>query len=235
MGPKERGPESHDAGTGVASVGSGRKRRPAAAVEPLVFVALVLLYIWVVKGTHRDLIRIPYLVVVVLIPIGSNLLHRDRPARLGFRLDNLGRSAAEVGLATAVGAIVVLIVAAAAGGFEGWPGMWRGFLTYPFWGLAQQYAMQSFAYRRLREALARPGLAAAATAVLFGSAHWPNVALAGVTVLGGYVWCRLFERHPNLITLALSHGWLAVLVRAVWPAVWLHNLRIGPEFWTWTP
>ncbi len=71
--------------------------------------------------------------------------------------------------------------------------------------------------------------------MLFASLHYPNMALVLVTLVGGYAWCRLFERHPNLITLAVSHGWLAVLLRAFWPAEWLHNLRIGPGFWTWTP
>ena len=56
-----------------------------------------------------------------------------------------------------------------------------------------------------------------------------------MTLVGGYVWCRLFHRQPNLFTLAISHGWLAVLVRYSWPAEWLHNLRIGPGYWTWTP
>jgi len=49
------------------------------------------------------------------------------------------------------------------------------------------------------------------------------------------VWCLLFYRQPNLFILALSHGWLAVLVRYSWPAEWLRNLRIGPSYWTWTP
>ncbi len=95
--------------------------------------------------------------------------------------------------------------------------------------------MQSFTYRRLREATERPPIAAGLTALLFAALHYPNLPLLLLTLAGGYVWCRLFERHANLITLALSHGWLAVLLRATWPAEWLHNLRIGPSYWTWTP
>ncbi len=95
--------------------------------------------------------------------------------------------------------------------------------------------MQSFTYRRLRDANPRPSLAALHAAILFAALHYPNTPLVLVTLAGGYVWCRLFERHPNLITLAVSHGWLAVLLRAFWPADWLHNLRIGPTYWTWTP
>ncbi len=206
------------------------------ALQPVAFVALAILYIWVVRPTGNDWLKGPLLVVIVLIPFASNLIHRDTRREIGLRLDNLAPSAREVGLMTLIGAIAVISLGLGVGHD---PVFRRGFVTsiflYPFWGLAQQYAMQSFTYRRLREANPRPSLAAALAAILFAALHYPNTALLLVTLAGGYVWCRLFERHPNLITLAVSHGWLAVLLRAFWPADWLHNLRIGPGYWTWTP
>ncbi|MGD2153768.1 MAG: CPBP family glutamic-type intramembrane protease [Gemmatimonadales bacterium] len=205
--------------------------RPALA--PLLFVALVLFYIWVLQPTHNDWLRIPFLVVIASIPLASHFLHRDRLLDLGLRLDNLGGSARDVGIATLIGAGAILAVGLRTGGLHLGSPMLKPFLLYPFWGLVQQYAMQSFAYRRLRERIAQPGRAAAVTAALFASAHWPNWPLALMTLVGGYVWCRLFERQPNLITLALSHGWLAVLLRYSWPIDWLRNLRIGPSYWEW--
>ncbi|UCC74716.1 MAG: CPBP family intramembrane metalloprotease [Gemmatimonadota bacterium] len=204
-------------------------------LEPLLFVALALLYVWIVRPTRIDWLRIPFLAVIVVIPFASNFLHRDRARDLGLRLDNLRGSAREVGIATLIGAVLILAGGTLTGGPYFRSRMLESFLVYPLWGLAQQYAMQSFTYRRLREGIAQPGLAAAATALLFASVHWPNWPLALVTLVGGYVWCRLFERHPNLFTLALSHGWLAVLLRYSWPAEWLHNLRIGPGYWAWMP
>lgn len=212
---------------------SGRAKARSVG-EPLVFVGLGLVYVWVLQPTHNDWLRIPFMTLIVLIPFASAVSHRDRLRDLGLRLDNLGVSAREVGLATLVGAIAVLAIGWATGAGPTWHrGMLGPFLLYPFWGLAQQFAMQSFTYRRLREAVGRPAPTAAITAALFASLHWPNLALAALTLVGGYVWCRLFERHPNLITLALSHGWLAVLLRYWWPPEWLHNLRIGPSFWEW--
>jgi hypothetical protein len=209
---------------------------PRSAIEPLLFVVLGLVYSWVIRPTGNDWLKIPSLTLVVLIPFASNLLHKDRLRDLGVRLDNLAGSALEVGLATAMGAAAVLAIGALAGSAPAFPrGVLGAFLLYPAWGLVQQYAMQSFTYRRLREATASPGLSAAGAAFLFAILHWPNLALAAVTLVGGYVWCRLFERRPNLLTLAVSHGWLAVLLRYSWPAEWLHNLRIGPGYWTWTP
>ncbi len=214
----------------------GRTLRARPAVEPLIFVALALLYVWLVQPTHNDWLRIPYMAVVVLIPIGSAILHRDTLRELGLRLDNFWRSAREVGLLTLAAAILVIAIGVLAGGGSAIrPGMLTSFLIYPAWGLIQQYAMQSFAYRRLRAGVESPAPAAALTALLFASLHYPNLPLVISTLVGSYAWCRLFERNPNLLTLALSHGWLAVLVRAFWPAVWLHGLRIGPTYWTWTP
>lgn len=202
-------------------------------LDPLLFVSLAVVYSWVIRPTHNDWLRIPFLVVIVLIPFASNFLHRDRLRDLGLRFDNLRASAHEVGIATAIGAVAILAVGTLTGGPHFRDRMVQSFFVYPFWGLIQQYAMQSFTYRRLREGIAQPGLAAAAAAALFASVHWPNWPLALVTLVGGYVWCRLFERHPNLITLALSHGWLAVMLRYSWPIDWLRNLRIGPSYWEW--
>lgn len=207
-----------------------------SALEPVVFVALALVYVWVIQPTHNDRLRIPFLTIVVLIPFASAFAHKDRLRDLGLRLDNFWSSAREVGIATLVGAIVVVAVGMAAGAGPAFRrGILSSFLLYPLWGFAQQYAIQSFSFRRTLEGVGRPDLAAAITASLFAIVHWPNWPLALLTLVGGYVWCRLFDRNPNLFTLALSHGWMAVLLRYSWPAGWIHNLRIGASYWTWTP
>lgn len=212
------------------------KRGRRSALEPALFVALALLYVWIVQPTGNDWIRVPVMAIIVLIPFGSAYLHRDSLRELGIRIDNLRVSAVEVGAATAIGAVVILAIGVLAGHLpESRPGIIRAILLYPFWGLAQQYAMQSFTFRRMRESVGSPTLAATLSALLFAAVHWPNLPLALVTAVGGVAWCLLFHRAPSLFTLALSHGWLAVLVRAAWPAEWLHNLRIGPSYWSWTP
>jgi hypothetical protein len=211
-------------------------RKGLSAVEPLAFVGLAFLYIWIVQPTRVDWLRVPVMAVIVLIPFASAVLHGDRLRDLGLRIDNLGESVREVGLATVAGGVLIVAIGLSVGHApESRPGLVRALLLYPFWGLAQQYAMQSFTFRRLREATGNVPVAAGVAALLFGAAHYPNLALASVTAVGGFFWCLLFQRHPNLLTLAVSHGWLAVVLRASWPAEWLHNLRIGPSFWTWTP
>lgn len=206
------------------------------ALEPLAFVSLALLYSWLIRPTGNDLLKGPMLTVIVLIPFISIFLHRDELREMGLRGDNLIASARSVGLVTALGAVLVVGIGLLAGARPRLhTGLLDDFLLYPLWGIVQQFAMQAFTYRRLREGIGGVTAPAVFTALLFGAVHYPNLALALATVAGGYVWCRLFERNPNLFTLAVSHGWLAVLLRYSWPADWLHNLRIGPGYWTWTP
>ncbi len=210
--------------------------RVTSIIEPVLFVGLALIFIWIVRPTRNDWLKIPLLTIIVAIPFLSAYRHGDSLRELGVRVDNIVASARDVAWVTFVGAALLLAISFLVGSsLELSSRTLRSFLVYPFWGLVQQLAMQSFAYRRIREGLGRPIASAALTAALFASAHLPNWPLATVTLLGGYVWCRLFEKTPNLFALAISHGWLAVLLRYSWPAIWLHNLRIGPSYWTWTP
>ena len=229
------GSQEGPAGRQTGSPTTARSVRSVA--EPLVFVGLALAFLWVIRPTDNDWLKIPFLVIVVAIPFLSNYLHRDTLRELGLRFDNFWPSAREVGLFSLVAAAAVIAIGVLSGaGPSTRPGLWRSVLLYPGWGLIQQYAMQSFTYRRLREGTGhRPVVAAALTALLFASVHYPNTALALATLLGAFTWCLLFERRPNLFTLAISHGWLAMLLRISWPALWLHNLRIGPSYFTWTP
>jgi membrane protease YdiL (CAAX protease family) len=206
------------------------------ALEPLAFVALGVAYAWVIQPTGNSWIQVPFMTVIVLIPLASNFLHGDKLHDMGIRFDNLWSSTREVGVVTLLATGLVVVVGYVVGAGPAFPrGILGYMLFYPLWGLVQQYAMQSFAFRRTLESVERPWLSAAITALLFAVLHWPNWPLALLTGFGGFVWCLLFYRQPNLFILALSHGWLAVLIRYSWPAEWLRNLRIGPSYWTWMP
>ncbi len=207
-------------------------RRRLRVLEPLLFASLAMSYIWLIQPIRNDWLRVPFLIVVVLIPLLSNYLHQDRLADMGLRLDNLPASAREVGVFTLIASCSVVGLAFSAGESPELPfSSLVDFLIYPFWGLLQHYAMQSFVHRRFRESLGSPNAAIIASAVLFAIMHWPNKLLTIFTLLGGLAWCKLFSRHPNLLTLAISHGILAVLLYHLCPEDWVNNLRIGPRFY----
>ncbi len=175
-----------------------------------------------------------WLLPTIAIPFLSTAVHKDTPRAIGLRLDTLPRSAVEVGIATLVGFGLVLGLSAASGhGFRLSGRFFERAATYPFWGLVQEYALQAFVFRRLLESWGRPGWAALGASALFAALHLPNPVLSIATLGGGYVWCRLYHRHPNLLTLAVSHGWLAVLIQTALPGAWHHGLRVGMGFYNW--
>ena len=214
--------------------------RPAGAVRVLLlvevfgYVAVAIAFIWLALPA-RGAVRwyhVAFFIFAGCFPICMNLLHGDRPRDSGLCVDNLRGSIGEVALATAAMGCLVAGVGLAAGGFH-WVS-WKRFgdmmLGYPAWGIAQQYVIQAFILRRLRQAGLVGPLAVVATAVLFGLAHAPNWALAGSVAGAAVVWCTLFLRRANLITLGVSHGVLAVLLYHAWPEEWLHRLTIGWTF-----
>jgi membrane protease YdiL (CAAX protease family) len=201
-------------------------------LEPLIFVALALAYEWVVYPVASALVKVVFLTVVALIPLASNVLHRDRPHALGFRFDNFLRSARMVGPATLVALAIILSLSYASGhGVTVGVRLGQQLWYYPLWGLAQQWVLQGFVHRRLRESWRHRRLAAVGSSVLFSSLHFPNPALMVFTLIGGYAWCRYYQKEQNLFTLALSHGWLGAIALVSLPRAWMHGLRVGPEFW----
>ena len=69
-------------------------------MQPILFTLLVLLYMWFVAPSLGIASQVLCTALLALIPIGSNLLHRDGRRAIGLRVDNLRRSALEVGAAS---------------------------------------------------------------------------------------------------------------------------------------
>jgi membrane protease YdiL (CAAX protease family) len=85
----------------------------------------------------------------------------------------------------------------------------------------------------MREALPGSQQASIAAALLFSLVHLPNPLLLITTAVAGYLWCRAFERAPNLFVLAISHAWLVTLLMTSVPKEVHRFLRIGPRYLTW--
>lgn len=178
----------------------------------------------------RDVRWVHYVLALgigAVAPVLANLLHGDRPPDSGLRFDNLRASAKDVVPVTLAMAAGIIAVGLWRNEFH-WLS-WRRFAeiagTYLVWGFVQQYVLQAFALRRLRQAGLPATTAAIAAATLFGLVHSPNWPLVAVTILGGIVWCWLFLRRPNLITLGLAHATLAVLIYHAWSS--LERMTIG--------
>lgn len=200
-------------------------------LEVVLFASLLLTYIWVWQGTFPHSRAVVIGVGLAFAVVSNFVIHRDRPSALGLRLDNLALSLREVGPATVV--LAGLVVA------SGWilgtlrpmePETVSELPGLLLWGLLQQYALQAFVLTRLRRAFLRPVQPAAAAAGLFALHHLPNPILTAATLAAGFVWCLLFQRHPSLITLVLSHVALSLALSHSVPAEWAGGMRVGPGY-----
>lgn len=209
------------------------QRRIILCMAPALYFSALAAFIWLalpIKGYLPG--KIAFYIFAAAFPIVVNLLAGDTPADSGLRLDNLRPAAMQAAAATAIMAAIVVGVGIAAAGFHASkPARLPMMLcTYAAWGIAQQYLLQAFMLRRLVQAGVSGRAGAVVAAAAFAAVHSPNWVLVGATFIAGVVWCRIFIRRPNIITLGVSHGILAVLLYHALPKAWLHGLTIGPDF-----
>jgi membrane protease YdiL (CAAX protease family) len=97
------------------------------------------------------------------------------------------------------------------------------------WGAAQQWVLQTVVLREAQRATTRrAGIVVAA--LLFGAVHLPNPFLTLVTIAAALVWCSLYDRWPNILPLALSHGLgTLALLYAFSPEI-TGRLRVGAAY-----
>lgn len=200
-------------GTRVQAVleNARRGQRGLGLVSVLGLSAAILSYLWWGRFQYRSDL---YLALTYLAGGGLILLNHvvfgDRLREMGIRLDNLARSAALFLTATAVPALLILLLGLAAGNYR--PEPTETLAVYFGWALLQQHVLQNFFFLRLRQSLKWPSHAAVGAAFLFALLHSPNWALVTLTFLGGLFWCWLFYRSPNLWMATVSHWLLATLL-----------------------
>ncbi|MEM9072069.1 MAG: CPBP family intramembrane glutamic endopeptidase [Myxococcota bacterium] len=144
--------------------------------------------------------------VVILRRRGAETLHD-----FGVRTDNLRVSLREVGIFTLLAALAMVVYALAMDVSLQRPEMLVLLPLYPLYGVAQQLAVQGVLHRRALRVSGNPNVALVVTAVGFGLLHAGNPPLLALTTLAGFAWSWLYRRHPNVLTLGLSHGVLAAL------------------------
>ena len=220
--------------------------RAMLLIEVLVFVAVVMGIIWLSPDTAPGQSPRWYVIalwtVAFALPVGANVLHGDRPRDSGLRVDNLRASARQAAGVTAIMAAVVVAGGIVAGRwhFEQWSHFAARLGEILAVAFAQQYVLQAFMLRRLRQAGLGSAWAVVVASVLFASVHSPNIVLMAVTALAAIAWCCLFLRHANLAVLSLSHAVLSLGLYYAWPKAWHLALALGPkaldrmgEYWGW--
>lgn len=191
----------------------------------LAIVCSVLVHVWFLEERWPRTVVIAPAVLIVVLTISHNLQHREW---------GVARGALGPGLVRALGVTLLLVlVIVGAGAVLGTLHDRRDFLgslaPLVLWGGAQQWVLQTVVLREA-QGVTSPGAGIIIAALLFGAVHLPNPFLAPVTALAALVWCRLYDRYPNIIPLALSHGLGTLALRYAFSDDMIGRLRIGASY-----
>jgi hypothetical protein len=137
--------------------------------------------------------------------------------------------------AAAVVAAVGILLARAAGTFHE---LYKPDLAhvggYVLWTIYQQFLLQDYFMPRLARVL-KTDAAIAFAAVLFATAHLPNVVLTVATLVWGAVSCALFRCYRSLLVLGITQGLLGLCFAVCVPDAYLHHMRVGLGYWHYHP
>jgi membrane protease YdiL (CAAX protease family) len=188
-------------------------------------VVAVLLYTWFVEGhVAGSFVYVPG-ALVVMLTVWHDLRYRE----WGFSWRALGPG---LRISLAVTLVLALLILAA-GAAKGTLHDRRDFLGHLaglfVWGGAQQWVLQTVVLREAQRSTSRnAGIFIAA--LLFGAVHLPNPFLTVVTFTGALFWCWLYNRHPNIVPLALSHALGTLAMLYAFDDAITGRLRIGASF-----
>jgi membrane protease YdiL (CAAX protease family) len=190
----------------------------------LVFAAIMAV-LWL--PTREQLIIGP---IVLLTPLALVLLRRPSLNELGLGLRGLISSLWILPASVAL-CVIAILVAQNIGTFHP---LYQADLAhvggYVLWTLYQQFLLQDYFMPRLSRVLSSDA-AIAVAALLFATAHLPNLSLAVATLVWGGVSCALFRRYRNLYVLGLAQGLLGLCFAVCVPDAMHHHMRVGLGYW----
>jgi membrane protease YdiL (CAAX protease family) len=152
--------------------------------------------------------------------------NRRHGAGWGFQAEALRPAAWHAALMTLPALAIILIAGRELGSLHQPASLAPRFGLLLLWALVQQFILQTVILREARRVL--PRHAARATAAgLFALVHLPNPLLTPVTFVAGLGWCWVYDRHPNLVPLALSHAVASLALAAALDPSITGGMRVG--------
>ena len=188
-------------------------------------LACILVYVWFVEpNVPRSAVLVPAVVVVILTS-----WHDLRHGEWGFSWRAFVPGLWRALTVTFVAVLLIVGAGAAVGTLHDRRDFLGSLAPLVLWGGAQQWVLQTVVLREAQRVSTRAkGIVIAA--VLFGAVHLPNPLLAPITAAAALLWCWLYDKHPNIIPLALSHGLGTLALRYAFDEAITGRLRIGAAF-----
>ena len=191
----------------------------------IAIVSAVLIHVWFLADRWPREVVLVTAGIIVMATIRHDLKHRE----WGFAPRALMPGLLAALPITLLLSVVIIGIGAAVGTLHDRRDFLGSLWPLIIWGGAQQWVLQSVVLRESQRATTRrTGIVLAA--VLFGAIHLPNPFLAPVTLAAGLLWCWLYDRHPNIFPLALSHALGTLAVVYAFDQDITGRLRIGASY-----
>jgi hypothetical protein len=198
---------------------------PAAArdlTELLLGYGLILFILWIPETRQRILSPVALIVTLAIV-----LASRPTAEDLGLIRRGLAASFWILPAAIVL-AIASMLVAKRIGTLHPlYKADVKHIAGYILWTLYQQILLNDLFMPRLTRLLASESAAIGLAAVLFATAHLPNLPLTVATLVWGAISCALFRRYRNLYALGLAQGLLGLCFAICVPDALHHHLRVG--------
>jgi membrane protease YdiL (CAAX protease family) len=127
---------------------------------------------------------------------------------------------------TGAGTLCIYLAGARFGTWHDRGALWTNLAMLIPWGLGQQFVLHTVFLREAQATVSRPAGVWLA-ALMFAILHLPNPFLTVMTGIGALAWCFIYDRHPNLLPLALSHAVLTLAILYAFDDAITGRLRVG--------
>ena len=188
----------------------------------LAILGIVLAYTWVIDPIAPNWVTPVPVALVLALAIWHAIRNREWGVAPAALLPALWRAAAF----TAVASLGIAIAGSQLGTWHVRRDGWNALLRLIPWGLGQQFALHTVFLPESQATVGRTaGILVAAT--LFAALHLPNPFLTAMTFAGAIAWCWIYDRHSNLLPLAVSHALLTLAILYAFDEAVTGRLRVG--------
>jgi hypothetical protein len=194
-------------------------------VFSLAILTVVLAYTWVLEPmAPRWAAAVPTVLVLSLA-----LVHAARTGEWGLDARAFLPALAWSAALTATAALVLYLAGLRLGTWHQPRHPWDLLAGLVPWGFGQQFALQTI-FLRDAQAMTSKRRGIWIAALMFAALHLPNPFLTLMTFVASVAWCWIYDRHPNLLPLALSHAVLTLVVFYAFDDAITGRLRVGVSY-----